>query len=55
MDENTPNDEITPATRPEKRKPKLRDLHRETVNRTRPESCGRGWKVPRRPTLDDLS
>lgn len=55
MDEMTPNDEITPATKPEKRKPKLRDQHRETVNRTRPEGCGCGWKVPRRPSLDDLS
>jgi hypothetical protein len=54
MDEMDPNDEITTARLPEKRKPKLRDLHLETVSRTRPEGCGCGWKVPRRPSLDDL-
>jgi|APEBP8051073178_1049388.scaffolds.fasta_scaffold00550_16 hypothetical protein len=54
MDELTPNEEITTAKEPERHKRRPRDLHRETINRTRPEGCGCGWKVPRRPSLDDL-
>jgi hypothetical protein len=54
MDDLTPNDEITTATWPKKPTPKRRDQHREVVNRTDPRGCSSGWKVPRKPTLDDL-